>query len=400
MKKTKISLLEFESEAIAQHNSGITTITFFRGSLVDVAPIILEKFNELIRSNPWLAGKLERKNKKERLELWYSEDVSEELSSKLFHLNPQGVSVNSKMSYAELGIAADSCILPNAKKTVNRDKPLTSLTLIADSLEPESAFAMIFSLSHNIADGHTYYSILNMLSKDAPMESLNVTRKNEATPKMIGAVGEKEYKYFKGVAHFINIFRGIIFGKKIQAFAFYIDELKIDEIKSQEKKKIEYVSTNDILSSSFANLVNARVSMMAINYRGKLSGLEEKDAGNYEGIVMHDKDNYKDAASVRASLKGGSPYIGLRKPLPSFIEGIFCQMSLITNWASFSKEIIIDNCEEILHLPLGRASGMMPYEIAIIFRAKKERHGIIYFTKKLQASNFNSEVVPIKEILF
>ena len=50
----------------------------------------------------------------------------------------------------------------------------------------------------------------------------------------------------------------------------------------------------------------------------------------------------------------------------------FCRLGLITNWATFGKEVLLENCEEILHLPLF-PMHVEGYEFAIIFRPKREK---------------------------
>ena len=54
---------------------------------------------------------------------------------------------------------------------VGKDKPVTLLTLAESA---PSKFAMVFSISHGIADGETYYEILQMLHPGAPVRALVV----------------------------------------------------------------------------------------------------------------------------------------------------------------------------------------------------------------------------------
>ena len=92
---------------------------------------------------------------------------------------------------------------------------------------------------------------------------------------------------------------------------------------------------------------------MAINFRNKPEGLNNDDAGNYEGAILYDKGMYANAQSIRKSLIS-QPYIGLSKALPSFSEGASCQMALITNWSSFCEEIYFTHASQVYHLPISQ----------------------------------------------
>ena len=46
-----------------------------------------------------------------------------------------------------------------------------------------------------------------------------------------------------------------------------------------------FISTNDCLVSAFANALRPTMCMMAANFRGKATGLDADDAGNYEDWV-------------------------------------------------------------------------------------------------------------------
>ena len=194
-----------------------------------------------------------------------------------------------------------------------------------------------------------------------------------------------------------NALFGMAVAKRAKVFAYYLNQDKIQDIKTSHKdfQTCKYLSTNDILTSSFGVFTKVRLLLMAINFRGKLKSLEENDAGNYEAVVLFDKENYSKPSTVRNSISNGEPYRGLTNKLPSFFEGISCKMGLITNWATFSEELCFEGCQEELHLPLNHACGKMPYEFAIVFRAKGREQGIVYYTNRFKEEDFVSSDLPI-----
>jgi hypothetical protein len=58
----------------------------------------------------------------------------------------------------------------------NKGFPLLALTVVPDTNASDAAFAVVFSVSHVILDGHNYYQLLNMLSHGGevgPLYKLN-----------------------------------------------------------------------------------------------------------------------------------------------------------------------------------------------------------------------------------
>ena len=51
---------------------------------------------------------------------------------------------------------------------------------------------------------------------------------------------------------------------------------------SAAQGEVPFVSTNDVITAAFFGACSADLGMMAINSRGRLKGLQELNAGNYE----------------------------------------------------------------------------------------------------------------------
>ena len=119
--------------------------------------------------------------------------------------------------------------------------------------------------------------------------------------------------------------------------SYYIDTDKIAEAKAQAIG-VDYVSTNDILTSTFGNATSARLLLMAINFRDKLPDFKADDAGNYEGALVFGPDDYATPTSIRQTLNTGPPAYrrgaGLTTgpaALPGCCENLRCQISMVTN---------------------------------------------------------------------
>mmetsp|Transcript_29496 Transcript_29496/g.41126 ORF Transcript_29496/g.41126 Transcript_29496/m.41126 type:complete len:93 (-) Transcript_29496:537-815(-) len=76
-----------------------------------------------------------------------------------------------------------------------------------------------------------------------------------------------------------------------------MEELKTDNRSSSSVKTgVEFISTNDIVTSWFLKLVNAPLGLMAMNMRGRTGGaldLDSKQVGNYEAGIYYAKSDYQ-----------------------------------------------------------------------------------------------------------
>lgn len=213
---------------------------------------------------------------------------------------------------------------------------------------------------------------------------MRATRNQEASEKVADAVGKKEYDFMFSVPLICNVLKGMVFGKKAECFAFYVDPDKVKKAKAEvtanPTEGVDCVSTNDILTSSFAKTIRARLCMMAINCRNRIEGIVDADAGNYEAALLYDEEKYGRPSSIRKTLQKGPPFLTTVKPLPGFWEGCLCTLGQITNWATFAGDLVFEGCEQQLHLPM-YATGVIPFDCAIVFRPMPGKLAVMYFAK-------------------
>lgn len=83
--------------------------------------------------------------------------------------------------------------VPQGYKLTNAMLRIAKVTMVRCSENP-SMFGLILSISHTVADGHTYYRVLNMLG-GAAVVPLKAERIMDYTEKMVEAVGKREWDY-------------------------------------------------------------------------------------------------------------------------------------------------------------------------------------------------------------
>lgn len=85
----------------------------------------------------------------------------------------------------------------------------------------------------------------------------------------------------------------------------FVDRDKVKRLKAEAaaaSDDVGFVSTNDVLMSSLGKLTGARLMFMAVNFRDRVHGIVDSDAGNYESLMMFDEGVYKSPAGFRTAL--------------------------------------------------------------------------------------------------
>ena len=155
--------------------------------------------------------------------------------------------------------------------------------------------------------------------------------------------------------------------------SFYVDTSKVKRLK-QNTSGVDYVSTNDVLTSAFGNALEPDFLFMPLNFREKLSDFTPLDAGNYEGTLLFAKGEYTEASSIRRTLGSGPPQykrgVGLAKknPLPGFCGACCGKIGMFISWIfPFFSEVKIEGCQQMLHMPILDVT-MVPFDCAVVYR--------------------------------
>jgi hypothetical protein len=172
--------------------------------------------------------------------------------------------------------------VPVGLRLVNRKYRITKVTVASCSGRDSGEFGVLLSLSHIVADGFTYYRILNMLG-GAPVESLIAERLMDFHPRMEAAMGKADYAYNLSPQLALNCILQALVGRRARVYAHYIDPVKVGAAKAAAKGDagVPFVSTNDIVTSAWSSVCGLRIAMMAIHYRGRIAGVTDRHTGRF-----------------------------------------------------------------------------------------------------------------------
>lgn len=172
-----------------------------------------------------------------------------------------------------------------------------------------------------------------------------------------------------------SAFWKLIFAPKKKYFAYYVDKSRVNEYKNEVKARgVEFVSTNDIITSTFASLTQSRLCFMAMNLRNRVKGATDDDAGNYQCLLGLDSDVYGCPERIRGALLEGPPFVAHKRPFPGIWEAVNSKIGVTSNWASFASHINLSGCKHVLQIPSIDCS----YECGIIFAPKPDGFAVLY----------------------
>ena len=373
----------------------VSAISFFdclESDLPSAEAWIRARVTQIAVANRWILGRLVHATDTGRKSLAVPRSLSKEDLQRLFLTNPKHFCPSRDMNPEQLAKEYAKIILPYKSAAYDKEDVLACRFVFAHT---PRGFCIVFSMSHTIGDGNTFYNIMNQLSESDEVRPLNPKRKLDFSDNIksvvdssmepgIGAIIAVVVSMF--VTFLVNVIKRMFTRQKARLLTGLIDNERVAQVKAEAKRRgtVPFVSTNDIITSAFANATGSDVcTAMAIDLRERMRGLTKSHAGNYIEVLLFDAANTATPDRVRLALL--HPRFRCRdKPLPSICGGkiLSSQYGIITNWASFSKPIHIPGCVEQLHQPmmieLSAALPYIPMAIMIVFRATAQRVGVLW----------------------
>ena len=393
---SSVSLLHNESSSFMADVPAQTTVTVFNGHASSAAEFLRDRVAAIMRANPWLAGRLQhgealdqvRHSGHNGLDLVYPIECHAKIASQYFRC--VSTRLSRQMSFWELAGALHDAgaFVKVGKQCVGKDEPLFKVCLV--EFGSADSFALIVSLSHVIADGHTFYTVHNALSADRKVVALNPQRKMEAPPSIDSALGGPEQALLMsaiptGFYFFMatRVLASLLLGPPTEFEIYTVDASFVEQQKAAVKAAgdVPFVSTNDVITAAVCKASKTFLAMMAVNFRGRVEQVSDCDAGNYQNVIPYRPRDYQTPALIRASIK---PLRRAARPatsIPSFWEFATASTPLmsITNWAQFHEGVRFNGCKEEQHFPIMERPSFVPSRLqsnAVIFNIESGKLGL------------------------
>lgn len=365
----------------------IRWLIFFSGNPQDAAVYIRGRYKAIVEANTWLLSRIVG-SKKDGFYLEYPVGpIPEEAMDQVIVVDPPGLKLHPRMPYQNLADAfrkTKGCI-GTGSEDLNSGKPVARVYIVSDDTNV-SAFGVIVEMSHICSDGFTALAVTNMLfGKD--ISSLDPVRKHQQNAQIRRAF-KKNFDTSKSCWFmcFQFLLPSMCTFSKAKVVARRLDMSKIAKAR---RHCTQCVTENDIIASNYANITNARVLFMAVNYRHYVEG--GNWAGNYmEGLIVG-KKHFETPEKLRQLFRSGNPF-NCDADLPGFFQMPVSRMQICTNVGVGPTRASIPGCELIIFFPLMEITWG---EVCLIYRDSKGTC-VMYHTRDYDGKFFD-EHAPVSD---
>lgn len=369
-----VELLKDEAGGL-MHEVGISTITFYKGDVTPASAALRAQLARVVAANPWLAGRLVKVAGKAALR--HPAAPADDAVAELFAVwaAAYAPSRGYEAICTEL-YKSKAHVVGSGFALLGKDLPLARLSVLESS---PGEFAVVFSLSHAVADGRTYYEILRMLRPGADARAL-ATRRVAAFPEaMRDRCNRAALAWVDGPAAMCQMLPLLLgCGATARCHAFLLDDARVAEAKRAGAAGGGYVSTNDVLTSGFFVACGTTVGLMGLDCRGRLEGVGDDLAGNYVTALVMDDGVFGSPADLR-EMYATTPYATTTRTLPGACCAGKVSFAMVSDWASFAGDLVpLDGCELLVHAPVVNPAAIL-WDMMIPFASGKGR-GVLCWT--------------------
>eukprot|EP00301_Raphidiophrys_heterophryoidea_P012499 c19072_g1_i1.p1 GENE.c19072_g1_i1~~c19072_g1_i1.p1 ORF type:complete len:309 (-),score=83.67 c19072_g1_i1:292-1143(-) len=255
--------------------------------------------------------------------------------------------------------------------------------------------AVIVSLGHSLGDGHTFYRIFSFLDKDTPVEALNPVRVVDFEQRLQDKVGRASRSIVSSVWFVLGVLLNFLwYPCQLNVRMFDLDNKEITKQKETYKNELtesaaslspssspaQHISTNDIITSWIATTFKIPFCLMVVNIRGRLAGITDNLAGNYDHAICFTPQDAAHPAMIRESL---APMRTKNQHIPTPIDKLRGGVGVVSNWCTFQKDIQLEGAETLFHFPLVPVSGWRNplLALAVIFRPCKNKTAVLVLVR-------------------
>ena len=348
--------------------ASLGTATLYQGDCPESS--LRKKVAEVVHANSWLAGHLQRLPSTGKLVLCVGENIDCEGFLEIKAVERDLLHV--------LGKQTPGVWVKSGPALVKESEPVCRIV----ALTSNGWWGLLMSMSHVVGDGHTFYTIHNMLDKDAEVWPMELKRVDFNPLRCLKAPLHGKWPFWILQQYFINPLRNSLARRmfaKESRLSYRVRYVRDEWLQEQKmsfatEAGAPFVSSNDLLASWFFCATKPACGAIVYNMRGRMEGLAAKHAGTYSTLLIFFPEEYNSPANIRRAVSGKSPACTRDGLLQSPGKGGRC--GLVTAFHDLCHAVKFDGCTQSTHLPSGAEPldlSMVLPPIAAIFRPLPNR---------------------------
>lgn len=327
----------------------ISTLNLYDGALRDEQLAFLrERIAEVARANPWLVGTLAPSVVDPSAIALYVPDGAAD----------EGADVSALLTVADepalargLGLVELSALAAaralGAADPSKREGRTRGRVFQVAALRGTRCAGLVVSLSHSVADGHTFYRLYRMLGGVEPVVALR--RGGGPYPPMPG----HERVQWVRRGPLLNFLYHLAMAPGVDVGVLEIDR---DAARAMARARartaeVPYVSSLDVIASALFTTLGKPIGSYQVDPRGKFGGAgpSADEAGFFAAPFTLLADEFCSPEGVRRPLLDGR--LPMRPELPGLPRSIAWGLSILSSWEFGPVELRLPGLAQAVHAP-------------------------------------------------
>jgi hypothetical protein len=347
----------------------------------------------LIAKYPMLRGELAIvKNKTVGTQLWVrpgARSVSDDFFTAEDWTGEQSLAGMARLSLAECLVLVQTHVAPrtaNPLNTTEQEGRQAALCQVRLLTLPDGYYCLLVGVSHAIADGGTYYRLLDelvALVAAAAQDDSGVPSPANHKPALDWdnpALSTHEFGGAGGLPFLLGLLWSVLvnlFYPRPKAQILVFDRQKINQQKTSLKDAATpYLSSNDIVVAALqqANATRTMTSLI-VNDRARLSHLVPHDAGNYLSSLLLPTRLGRNPNRIRQVVTAGTYYDDDNNNSTAPTAYLYrMSIMILSSWATAQGEAAVTptGTRLVCHLPHPAFVESFPLDVAVVFAASKD----------------------------
>ena len=343
---------------------GPTLITVFESTAAssetdDLVECLRLRLAGILEANPWIVGRLQTRSSGGGTDLVVPalptpQDAEFAASALLRVVDDETPHAAGTASGGGFALTREDLYAQKGADIVNTDHLVTRLTVVRRNSGSGVAAAgggrcrltVVLSMCHAVADAQTIYQVWGMFDDHAPVVALKVDRVDVRTKgqfSLLGGAAAAKLWWLIVSARQGFVQRTVLRRRwRLADPRVEVRSIDLAWIAARKARHVAtldapYVSSSDLLTSWFLGATDCDGGGLAINFRGKVAGLDDDTlAGNYGSMMVFSRDEFADPACIRRSvLSLGAVETGHGLPGPGRRCGV------VTGWHGFYQTVAV-----------------------------------------------------------
>ena len=314
-----------------------TTLTVYGGPCPE--SWLGRRVQDILAANPWVAGVLKTNPNDGRLALWFPEQPQHATVFQSVQVEP-----DASVQHASVKFHVKS-----GSELADGAQPICQITALTQPARQRWILQM--SMSHAVADGHTFYAIYGMLDTCAKLWPMKVKRIAFNPVTSLKAPLHWKWLFFTLCRLSWLMSPWTRSARPPVITVRYVNERWLEDQKSTFVPEVDspHISTNDLLTSWFLSVTEPACGFIPMNMRARAPGLADEHAGLYTTMLIFYPEEYKSSANIRRAVTRLSPACtpdaSRRSPGPGSCCGA------VSAWRMFYCDVNLPGCKRLSHFP-------------------------------------------------